>query len=207
MTSSPAKKLISLKSPTRVGSVATSLKRRDVSPVFTKTVYYSNEEGEGLGGSGRENDSEVDLREILNKQKSKQKHFASAVTVTSGFMSSSQPPQFESDTGTPPVNDDWSGDEEMDSVSSAYNSSENSSETEKLRSLKKASRSKHSSSSRRHKRKHSLSKTQREKEKKRKKAKEYSEIKKKPRREKERERERAKKRKKHKKSEKYSMKI
>ena len=178
--------------------MAAVLKRRDASPVLTKAMYYSDHEGEELG-SGRENDSNVDLRVILNEQKSKKqavkKHFASAVTVTSGYMSSSQP-QFESST---PVDDEWSSEEEVDSASSSGNSSE----VEKPRSLK-VSDSKHSS--RRHRRKHSSSKSQREKEKKRKKVKEYSESKKKSRREKEREREKAKKRKKHKKSEKYGTK-
>ncbi len=214
MTSSPSK-LASLKSPTNVSSVAAAIKRRGViSPALLKTVY--SDEGAELS-SGQENDSDVDLRVLLNKKQlhvlpdpgpAVKKHFASAVTVTSGYMSSSQP-QFESST---PVDVGWSSDDERDSAGSSSDGS--SSEAEKLRSLKKSSSSKHSS--RRHhktdKRKpHSSSKSRREKEKKRKKAKVYSESKKKSRREerereKEREKEKAKKQKKHKKSEKYSSK-
>jgi hypothetical protein len=190
--------------------VAAAIKRRGViSPALSKTVYYSDEGAEL--SSGQENDSDVDLRVLLNKKQlhvlpdsgaAVKKHFASAVTVTSGYMSSSQP-QFESST---PVDVEWSSDEERDSAGSSSDGS--SSEAEKLRSLKKSSSSKHSS--RRHhktdKRKpHSSSKSRREKERKRKKAKVYSESKKKLR-EKEREREKAKKQKKHKKSEKYSSK-
>ena len=159
---------------------------------------------------GREKEDDMDLRVVLEQQKSSklQKPVASAVTIASGgtgkFMSSSQ---FHSSS----VDSDWvSDDEEARDLSCSTSSSE---ELEKVRMSKPTSSSKHLLSSlKKHKRKHSSNKSHRdkEKEKKRKRRKEYKasgESKKKARKErdrdKDREKERAKKRKKHKKSDKY----
>ena len=173
----------------------------------TSTALAAEEE------HGKEKEDDMDLRVLLEQQKSNkpQKPVASAVTIASGsmesFMSSSQ---FNSSS----VDSDWVSDDEEDrGLSKSTSSSE---ELEKVRISKITSSSKHPLSSlKKHKRKHSSSKShkEKEKEKKRKRRKEYKvsgESKKKARkerdREKDREREKAKKRKKHKKSDKYYVK-
>ena len=170
-------------------------------------VTYSDDDMDEL------KDDEVDLRVLLEQQKSKKqatpvkKHFASAVTVTSGMGSLVPSSSHSLSSGE---DSHWSSDQDLDSPSS----SESSVEVERVRkkSSKSLSNSKHVKKS---KRKHSTSgrshrekEKEREKKKKRVKAKERkssSDTKKKLRKEKEREKDRSlKKKRKHKKSDKYA---